>query len=94
MGVRFEWDEEKSQLCFEQRGFDFAYVAKAFFDPNRVIKEEKRRDYGEKRFRLLGHVDDRLFVCICICICICSCIYNGVWRRSIDFCEESKPKRG
>jgi uncharacterized DUF497 family protein len=24
----FEWDEEKSARCYEDRGFDFAYAAK------------------------------------------------------------------
>lgn len=31
--MNFEWDESKSEGCFTQRGFDFAYSARAFFDP-------------------------------------------------------------
>jgi hypothetical protein len=34
--MNFEWDEAKSEACFIQRGFDFAYAARAFFDPNRT----------------------------------------------------------
>jgi len=36
--MNFEWDENKSEACFDKRGFDFAYVAQAFIDPNRLIK--------------------------------------------------------
>ena len=27
--MEFEWDEAKSETCFQERGFDFAYVARA-----------------------------------------------------------------
>ncbi|MCL5740294.1 MAG: BrnT family toxin, partial [Betaproteobacteria bacterium] len=27
--MQFEWDEVKSEVCFRQRGFDFAYAARA-----------------------------------------------------------------
>ena len=37
--MNFEWDENKSELCFVQRGFDFAYVIRAFIDQNRIIKK-------------------------------------------------------
>ena len=60
--MEFEWDEAKSQSCFKQRGFDFAYVAQAFFDPNRIIEPDNRRDYGEARYRLYGCINDRLYV--------------------------------
>ena len=34
LGIEFEWDETKSETCFKERGFDFAYAAQTFFDPN------------------------------------------------------------
>lgn len=34
--MQFEWDEAKSEACFLARGFDFAYAAQAFFDPDRL----------------------------------------------------------
>jgi len=40
----FEWDEIKSEACFHRRGFDFAYAAKAFADPDRTIEIDDRRD--------------------------------------------------
>jgi len=36
--MNFEWDKNKSAVCFAERGFDFAYVTRAFVDPNRMIK--------------------------------------------------------
>ena len=59
--MNFEWDEAKSSLCFEHRGFDFAYVAHAFLDPNRVIRADQRHEYGEERLQMLGQVQGRLF---------------------------------
>lgn len=47
--MNFEWDEGKSERCLAERGFDFAYAARAFFDPDRVVHADTRRNYGEER---------------------------------------------
>ena len=60
--MKFEWDEAKSDACFLQRGFDFAYAAFAFADPNRMIWQDTRYSYGEDRYRLMGSIEARLFV--------------------------------
>jgi uncharacterized DUF497 family protein len=60
----FEWDETKSDACFRERGFDFAYAARAFFDPDRMIQADTRYSYGEDRYRLMGKIDGRLFVVV------------------------------
>lgn len=60
----FEWDEAKSEACFRERGFDFAYAARAFFDPRRIIHADMRRSYGEDRYRLMGMIEQRLFVVV------------------------------
>ena len=59
--MNFEWDEAKSNQCFEHRGFDFAYVAHAFLDPNRVIRADQRHEYGEERWQVFCQVQRRLF---------------------------------
>lgn len=46
--MNFEWDEAKSETCFQERGFDFAYAARAFFDPDRIIQADIRHSYGEE----------------------------------------------
>ncbi len=52
--VDFEWDQIKSDACFQELGFDFAYVTRAFLDPDRLIQEDIRYGYGEKRYQLTG----------------------------------------
>ncbi|WP_420464326.1 BrnT family toxin [Candidatus Palauibacter sp.] len=60
----FEWDDAKSDDCFRRRGFDFAYAVRAFLDPNRIVGRDRRWDYGEDRYRLLGAIGGRVFVLI------------------------------
>jgi uncharacterized DUF497 family protein len=62
--MNFEWDEDKSERCFTERGFDFAYAARVFFDPNRVVKADTRRSYGEERYQVMGMIEQRLFVLV------------------------------
>ena len=59
--MNFEWDEVKSNQCLEHRGFDFAYVAHAFLDPDRVIRADHRYEYGEERLKMLDQVQGRIF---------------------------------
>ena len=33
--MKFEWDEDKGDTCFKERGFDFVYALRAFLDPKR-----------------------------------------------------------
>ena len=62
--MNFEWDESKSMRCFALRGFDFAYAARAFFDPNRIVTADNRRSYGEERYQMTGMIEQRLFVVV------------------------------
>ena len=62
--MEFEWDDAKSDDCFAHRGFDFAYAIRAFLDPNRIVGMDRRWDYGEDRYRLLGAIEGRVFVLI------------------------------
>ena len=62
--VEFEWDDAKSKDCLSQRGFDFAYVIRAFLDRDRTVSQDRRFDYGEDRYRLLGKIEGRVFVAI------------------------------
>lgn len=62
--MKFEWDEAKSDACFLSRGFDFAYAAFAFADPNRMIQQDTRHSYGEDRYQLTGSIEGRLFILV------------------------------
>ena len=62
--MEFAWDDAKSEACFAHRGFDFAYAIRAFLDDNRIVGRDRRWDYGEDRYRLLGAIEGRVFVVI------------------------------
>lgn len=62
--MEFEWDQNKSERCFEERGFDFAYAVQAFFDPDRIVQKDIRYDYGENRYQLLSKIQGRVFMVI------------------------------
>ncbi len=62
--MEFEWDHEKSNRCYVARGFDFAYAAQGFFDPDRIITKDIRYDYGENRYQMISKIQARVFVVI------------------------------
>ena len=39
--LEFEWDDVKNNACFVRRGFDFAYAIRAFFDPHRIVVQDR-----------------------------------------------------
>ena len=62
--VEFEWDDAKSDACFAERGFDFAYAMQVFLDPDRLVEADNRFDYGEPRYRVLGQIEGRVFLVV------------------------------
>lgn len=62
--MRFEWNQAKSDVCFRERGFDFAYAARVFFDPQRLIQEDARFSYGEDRYQVTGRIEGRVYVIV------------------------------
>lgn len=59
----FEWDEEKWLRNLAQHKVDFTDAALIFQNPV-LEQEDNREDYGESRFKTLGHVDDDYFVVV------------------------------
>jgi uncharacterized DUF497 family protein len=58
----FEWDEAKAAQKVRKHGVPFDYAARVFLDPQRLDREDARREYGEQRRITLGKIDDRLFL--------------------------------
>jgi uncharacterized protein len=56
----FEWDDAKAALNLARHGVSFEVARLAFDDAFAVVREDRRRDYGEERFVLLGAVQERL----------------------------------
>lgn len=57
--MTFDWDDEKHEWNLTERGFGFD-VASLIFDGITVEKEDKRRNYGEKRIQAIGEVDGEI----------------------------------
>ncbi|MFO8063110.1 MAG: BrnT family toxin [Spirochaetia bacterium] len=55
--MTFEWDEEKDRINSEKHGLTFEQAQQAFFDPHRVILEDKRHSADEQRFFCIGLVE-------------------------------------
>ena len=51
--MRFSWDARKSAANFAARGFDFGF-ASLIFDGPTLEKDDRRRDYGERRVVAVG----------------------------------------
>jgi uncharacterized DUF497 family protein len=51
--VHFSWDARKSAANLDARGFDFAF-ASLIFDGPTLEKEDRRREYGERRIVVIG----------------------------------------
>ena len=62
--LQFEWDRAKSNACLVRRGFDFAVATQVFHDPLRVVTKDRRHDYGEDRFQVIGAINERVFVVV------------------------------
>jgi uncharacterized DUF497 family protein len=60
----FEWDEEKSERCVHERGFDFAYATQVFESEGAVEWEDKRAVYGEVRYVTVGEVGDAVLAVV------------------------------
>ena len=52
----FEWDTDKSALNARTRYFDFAFARLVFEGPC-LVREDRRRDYGERRMIAVGRVE-------------------------------------
>lgn len=53
--LRFEWDSNKNDINIKKHGIDFSDLPKSFTFPM-LRKEDKRKDYGEKRWIALVEV--------------------------------------
>ena len=63
MPMEFEWDDEKNSANILKHGVDFI-DAMLIFDTFVLSAEDRRHDYGERRVRSIGMVDDGCFVVV------------------------------
>jgi uncharacterized DUF497 family protein len=56
----FEWDDAKAAQNLTRHGVSFEAATLAFGDVFAVVREDRRQDYGEDCFILLGMAQDRV----------------------------------
>jgi len=56
--MKFEWDETKNKSNLEKHGIDFNQAKEVFTDKNRIEVPDERKDYGEKRTKVIGKAVD------------------------------------
>jgi hypothetical protein len=61
--MRYTFDPAKNKRNLERHGVDFAYAARIFHHTH-IEWEDNRYDYGERRFIVLGRIDDRIYVVV------------------------------
>lgn len=59
--MEFAWNPAKREKTLVERGIDFAGLVGAFRDPHRLVWQDRRKDYGEVRYNLLGVHNGRLY---------------------------------
>ena len=55
--MTFEWDENKNKLNQEKHNISFEEAQFAFWDPNRIILEDKKHSIDEDRFFCIGKIE-------------------------------------
>jgi uncharacterized DUF497 family protein len=51
---RYEWDDAKCLANIENHKLDFDLAIAVFKDKNRIEQIDKKRDYGEIRYNVIG----------------------------------------
>ena len=59
MAPKLEWDENKRQKVFQERGLDFADLARFDWDGAETY-QDNRKDYGEVRRQSYGRLQGRV----------------------------------
>jgi len=82
--MEIEWDEAKRLSNLEERGLDFVDAAFIFEGPF-TEAEDRRMDYGERRFRALGEVDGQHYIVVYV--------WRGTCRRIISAWKVNEENR-
>ena len=61
--VKITYDPAKQAANLESRGLPFDLAGELDW-ASAVIIEDTRKDYSERRFRVFGHIDERLYVLV------------------------------
>lgn len=62
--MNFEWDEDKAARNVVKQGIGFAAATRIFLDLYRLELEGEREEYGETRIKVVGAIDNEVFVVV------------------------------
>ena len=60
----YEWDEKKRLSNIKKHSLDFVDAVMVFEDANRLVYEDKRKDYSETRYRTIGSLKGIVIIVI------------------------------
>lgn len=85
----FEWDEAKDAENQRKHGVSFTQAQLAFADPNRLLSEDVRHSFAEKRYYCIGRIDGGvLTVRFTLRDGNVRIIGAGFWRKAAAFHEK------
>ena len=61
--MKIEFDPDKRGITLERRGLDMADAVTVFAGKT-MTRQDKRMDYGEKRFITVGFIKDRMVILV------------------------------
>ena len=61
--MKLEWDENKRASNLKKHSIDFD-DAQLIFNDEAIIVEDRRKDYGEKRYRLINFLHGELVILV------------------------------
>ncbi len=61
-GLIVEWDDDKNEKNIKKHGIYFEDAARIFLDENRIENYDELHSIEEDRYKVIGKVDDVLFV--------------------------------
>ena len=84
---RYEWDEAKNtENVGKHKGLSLLDGARVFLDKSRFIYEDRRFNYGEKRYIVIGKVNGRV-------LSVCFTYRSFLKRRLISVRVASRKER-
>ncbi len=61
---KVEFDEAKREATLRVRGLDMARAEDVFAESTLTVEDDRRRDYGERRFITVGFLDGAMVVIV------------------------------
>lgn len=56
--MEFDWDPKKAAANLFKHGIDFVAAIAIFDDPNHIVEDSSKPEYGEARFIAIGKLHD------------------------------------